>query len=162
MSDKRYLFRGFHPDEQGDATIVVNGEKVKGEWIYGYYLYSNKTKEHYIVSNASNEFVIPELEYFQSILEVIPETVGQWVTTDKNGRNVFEGDCILHKLYGNGEVDFGEYKFSACDEYECVHHGFYAKSNSVKRYIVNNDGYSILPSESDYIEIIGNKWEHEV
>lgn len=92
MSDKRYLFRGFHPDEQGDATIVVNGEKVKGEWIYGYYLYSNKTKEHYIVSNESNEFVIPELEYFQSILKVIPETVGQWVTTDKNGKDVFEGD----------------------------------------------------------------------
>lgn len=156
MNDKRYLFRGFHPDERGKTTIVVNGEKIKGEWVYGDLLTCGFDYETAI--RVHNAYETGE----SALILVLPETVGQFVTTDKNGKDVFEGDCILHKLYGNGEVDFGEYKFSACDEYECEHYGFYAKSNSVKGYIVNNDGYSILPSESDHIELIGNKWECEV
>lgn len=156
MSDKRYLFRGFHLDEQGDATIVVNGEKITGEWIYGYYLYSNKTKEHYIVSNESNEFVIPELEYFQSILKVIPETVGQFVTTDKNGKDVFEGDIVrFTDKYGAKPTSSGIAKI------EKGEYGYKLNGSYDKGLIVGTIVWLYISGEMEY-ELIGNKWECEV
>ena len=33
---RELLFRGFHPCD-GSDTIVVDGEKVKGRWVYGFY-----------------------------------------------------------------------------------------------------------------------------
>lgn len=35
-SMREILFRGFHPCD-GPDTIVVDGEKVKGRWVYGFY-----------------------------------------------------------------------------------------------------------------------------
>lgn len=36
MMNHEILFRGFHPCD-GPDTIVVDGEKVKGRWVEGYY-----------------------------------------------------------------------------------------------------------------------------
>lgn len=33
MNDKRHLYRGFHPDENGETVITLNGEKIRGEWV---------------------------------------------------------------------------------------------------------------------------------
>lgn len=86
MNDKRYLYRGFHPDKKGKTTIVVNGDKIKGEWIY-WDCFGACTRPFARTVRGKRihvDYLFPS--------DIIPETVGQWVTTDKNGKDVFEGD----------------------------------------------------------------------
>lgn len=86
------------------------------------------------------------------------ETLGEYTgLTDKNGNKIFEGD-IVKNHYAIGIVTFGEFSFSACDEYACTHYGVYAKSNYHNFY--HDDGYALLPSENDRFELIGNIYEN--
>lgn len=89
---KELLFRGFHPCD-GPDIIVVDGEKVKGEWVYGNLFVNKSTGQHMII--APNK----EIDLFD-YMTVTPSTVGQWTgLTDKNGKRIFENDIITTK-YG--------------------------------------------------------------
>lgn len=92
MAERKVLFRGFHPDGSGAETIMLNGEKITGEWlywdVYGKCNVFYRTKR--TMYCGSSEYI--------SEGEVLPETVGQWVTTDKNDDDVFDGD-ILNSMY---------------------------------------------------------------
>ena len=83
---REILFHGFHPCD-GPDTIVVNGEKVKGEWVYGYYAYMGPTgkEKHYIAPEYASAFYGKE---------VLPSTVGQYINVDCFGTKVFEHDVI--------------------------------------------------------------------
>ena len=83
---RELLFRGFHHCD-GPDTIVVNGEKVKGEWVYGYYAYMGPTgkEKHYIAPEYASAFYGKE---------VLPSTVGQYINVDCFGTKVFEHDVI--------------------------------------------------------------------
>lgn len=56
-------------------------------WAYGYYVhfedFSQGINYHGICSG-----------YYNTHFEVIPETVGQYVGFDKNGKGIFEGDIV--------------------------------------------------------------------
>lgn len=80
---RELLFRGFHPCDGPDA-IVVDGEKVKGEWIYG---------SHILIDGA--HYIMPSRGHLHDITGVIPSTVGQYTgLQDKNGKRVFELDKV--------------------------------------------------------------------
>lgn len=131
MTDKRYLYRGFHADDDGKSTITLNGENIKGYWLYGDRNVVPCDGRTYIRANWTN---IKESQdgcfgSSDNMVKVIPETVGQWVAEDKNDRDVFEGD-----------------RFMAAYREQVVH---------------SLEWFYRMQYASDDIELVGNKWEIE-
>jgi hypothetical protein len=115
------LYRGFCQDENGTETIVLNGEKIKGDWIYGG-LYVNSR----IYNIKATHLIMEVIDGFGMIeppmakpYEVIPETVCEAVRglTDRNGKQVFEGDIFKNGSYPLAEVKYNEefWEWSAKD-----------------------------------------------
>ena len=89
---REILFRGFHPCD-GPDTIVVDGEKVKGRWVYG------AVARFRGLDNAVHTNIIPEIDgenIMSETVNVLPSTVGQYTgLTDRNGKKVFVGYIVI-------------------------------------------------------------------
>lgn len=146
MTDKRYLFRGFHPDESGKTTITLNGEKIRGEWLYWNQFgqlvdpHSLQTKRFYYKCDGIDLSLSSA-----AMLIWADETIGQWVTTDKNGKDVFLGD----RVWANGGFSYSD-TFSGIVGYNPLRMSF-ALLESDETYFHDLHKYQI--------EVYGNKWE---
>lgn len=108
------LYRGFCRNENGTETIVLNGEKIKGEWVQGFLA----TECHIIDDTDSfTYFGKGGMDGFAKL--VIPETVCEAVRglTDRNGKQVFDGDIFKNGSYPLAEVKYNEefWEWSAKD-----------------------------------------------
>lgn len=120
------LYRGFCRNENGTETIVLNGEKIKGDWVQGNLFvttlqYPNKEVKEYHIYDSYIGIGEDDLPCYQSGLDeiVLPETVCEAVRglTDRNGKQVFEGDIFKNGSYPLAEVRYNEefWEWSAKD-----------------------------------------------
>jgi hypothetical protein len=88
---REILFKGFHPDENGEETVQINGETIRGEWKYGYYFYEMGAfiKERPTSVSTSTYLVLKS---------TVSEFTG---LTDMNGMKIFENDVIKDDYTGH-------------------------------------------------------------
>lgn len=113
--------------------ILFRGKrKDNGEWVYGYLFVI--WEKHYILWGTTND--VPNM------IEVIPETVGQWIKLQDNKMdNIFEGD-VVHS-WG------GEY----CQ-------GYWEHNNTFVISSLTNPFDIIEITESENIDIVGNIYDN--
>ena len=95
---REILFRGFNPCD-GPETIVVDGEKVKGRWVEGWYCMSVFGRW------PLKDTIVPDQEARDGCvehIEVLPSTVGQYTNIDvrreawpqSEKHKIFTGDML--------------------------------------------------------------------
>lgn len=179
--------KGFTPDPNGKKTIWINGEKIQGQWVEGYYVKMHKTTYcfgneepkdntlHQILFEQMTDWNLPN-QYYRA--DILPETLCNYIgIRDKNGNWVCEDDIVkISKFDLEGTVckEKGTFGIGTSNiiNYLKIEKTLKGElGNDVEVQMVQSDHflsfYEILENfnlnENDrceLIEIIGNKWEN--
>lgn len=120
--------------------ILFRGRQKGGtEWFFG--------DLSYLVHDKQKCYIFPPDGYNSpDWYEVDPSTISQFTgLTDKNGKKIFEGDIVKHRLV----------------LYESVRTGIVEYSDNFGAFFIVGSGYSDnqMYAFCDY-EVIGNKWDN--
>lgn len=104
MTKDRYLFRGFHKEENGKETIYIDGQAIRGKWIYGYIVEYESGNAKIAIPSCRKD-LMDKSKSIYGVFEVIPETVGQWSGLENPWlQKIFDGDIL--RDYGNEIEDW--------------------------------------------------------
>lgn len=124
-----------------------NTSYIEEEFVYGSLVIDSG--KYYIVLSVNDNIKRDDYEVY--MIEVIPETIGQYTgLKDKNGKEIYEGDIIFIK----GETKLLDIK------------GKVEYSNILAQFIITNTGSIVNEAEplGDYeeedIEVIGNIYDN--
>lgn len=148
-------FRGFHKCENGNTIIIINGEPVRGKWVYGYYFISERDIEDGFVWRDIPQIQQRYGDHYQ-YFDIINDTIGQYTgLKDKNGKEIYEGDIVeLTNTYKGMntksivEIAFIDFTFA----------GKWRDEYSPSGYMYNPLGSYNFPTVT--IEVIGNIYEN--
>ena len=95
---RQILYKGFAPNLLGNSKIFLNGQKIKGEWVQGYYVACKEKYErditHAIFTEECEHICMGEYKDW-GWYEVIPETVCQFTSLyDERGMMIWENDIV--------------------------------------------------------------------
>lgn len=130
-------------------TIKFRGKDRKtGKWFYGN-LFDKDTKGNTHISTTS-----------KGSLDVIPDTVGQFTgLTDKNGKEIYEGDIVKTKQFGK-ELDRGDdfVNVSGYDVFEIKYINAQFMLNNRLRYFYlhRNTTCEVIGNIHDNPELLNN------
>ncbi len=147
---RNILFRGFRKEENGKEKIYIDGQPIKGKWVFGSLIY-DINKKWYIHENNCALCI--------GFHEVIPETAGQYTgLEDKNGKKIFEGDKVYYNDFTSlwGFELTGYVVFTQNCMFEIEYDDKYKGKDD--RPLVCGE-HSIFASEK--IEVIGTKFDKE-
>lgn len=66
---------------------------------------------------------------------------------ETSGFRVYENDTVVGIYNGipiEGPARFGIYNFSLCDEYECLHEGWFVETRKIQGYTGANNGVPLF------------------
>lgn len=139
-----------------------NKRKDNNEWVYGYYLYSEKYNKHYIVderiTTTLDGKLIPNESGFIK-REVIPETVCQYTgLNDETGKKIFENDIVFYSDFASVYKDdiTGVVKYTQDCMFEIEYADKYVKGGKTTRPLVCHEYPTFTQKKT---KVIGNKFD---